>query len=441
MKSDIRATTRRRFVAGGVSLLASYASGATGALKIPTTHNNPDNTGNASNASNASVDYGNATLPRGIRSRRIDTHNQVTLHILEAGFEDPGRPCIVLLHGFPELAYTWRNQLLPLARAGYHVIAPDARGYGLSTAQPVAYSDSLVPYSMFNRVGDVLGLVRALGYEKVAMVVGHDWGGPTAQWCARLRPDVFRSVVSISTPFLREPMLPLNSAARLHAATHPAATANEIDIDTELANLPRPRKHYATYCASPEANENLWHAPQRIHALLREQFYFKSADWDGNKPFPLKSGAASELAKMPTYYIMDLKKGMAETLAEHHPSSGYIAMCQWMTDADLDVYATEFARTGFQGGLNYYRVDADDSLWNEQNIFAGKTIDVPACYIGGAREWGVYQTPGAFQAMSKACTQLRGTHLVPHAGHSIVEEQPDTANQLLIDFLHTFTRS
>jgi pimeloyl-ACP methyl ester carboxylesterase len=135
MKSDIRATTRRRFVAGGVSLLASYASGATGALKIPTTHNNPDNTGNASNAS---VDYGNATLPRGIRSRRIDTHNQVTLHILEAGFEDPGRPCIVLLHGFPELAYTWRNQLLPLARAGYHVIAPDARGYGLSTAQPVA---------------------------------------------------------------------------------------------------------------------------------------------------------------------------------------------------------------------------------------------------------------------------------------------------------------
>jgi len=428
MKSDIRATTRRRFVAGSVSLLASYAGGATRTLQIPTTHNN------------ANVDYGRATLPSGIRSRRIDTHNQVTLHILEAGFEHPGRPCIVLLHGFPELAYTWRYQLLPLARAGYHVIAPDARGYGLSTAQPVAYSDSLVPYSMFNRVGDVLGLVSALGYEKVAMVVGHDWGGPTAQWCARLRPDVFRSVVSISTPFLREPMLPLNSAARLHAATHPAATANEIDIDTELANLPRPRKHYATYSASPVANEDMWRAPQGIHALLREQFYFKSADWVGNKPFPLKSWTASELAKMPTYYIMDLDKGIAQTMAEHHPSADYIAACQWMTEADLDVYATEFARTGFQGGLNYYRVDADDSLWNEQNIFAGKTIDVPACYIGGAREWGVYQTPGAFQAMSKACTQLRGTHLVPNAGHSIVEERADAANQLLIDFLNTIAR-
>jgi len=428
MKSDIRATTRRRFVAGSVSLLASYACGATQTLNTPTTHNN------------ANVDYGRATLPSGIRSRRIDTHNQVTLHILEAGFEHPGRPCIVLLHGFPELAYTWRNQLLPLARAGYHVVAPDARGYGLSASQPVAYSDSLVPYSMFNRVGDVLGLVRALGYEKVAMVVGHDWGGPTAQWCARLRPDIFRSIVSISTPFLREPTLPLNSAAHVHTATHPAVTANEIDIDTELANLPRPRKHYATYCASREANEDMWRAPQGIHALLREQFYFKSADWEGNKPFPLKSWTASELAKMPTYYIMDLDKGIAQTMAEHHPSADYITACHWLTEADVDVYATEFSRTGFQGGLNYYRVDADDALWNEQNIFAGKTIDVPACYIGGASEWGVYQTPGAFQAMNKACTQLRGTHLVPHAGHSIVEEQPDATNQLLIDLLNTIAR-
>ena len=120
-----------------------------------------------------------------------------------------------------------------------------------SAPQPVAYSDSLVPYSMFNRVSDVFGLVRALGYEKVAMVVGHDWGGPTAQWCARLRPDVFRSVVSISTPFFRAPTLPLNTAA------HPRAVGTEVDIDKELAALPRPRKHYATYCASREANENI----------------------------------------------------------------------------------------------------------------------------------------------------------------------------------------
>src|ERR1700728_1265979 len=232
--------------------------------------------GDAGARENDSVEYGRSTLPLGVRSRRVDTNNGVVLHILEAGFEKPGKPCVVLLHGFPELAYCWRNQLLPLARAGFHVVAPDLRGYGLSASKAVAFSDDLLPYSMLNRVGDVLGLVRALGYEQVAAVVGHDWGGPTAQWCARLRPDVFRSVVSISTPFFRAPTLPLNTV------THPKAPNPEDNVDRELAALPRPRKHYATYCASREANEDMWHAPQGIHALLREQFYFKSADWEGN---------------------------------------------------------------------------------------------------------------------------------------------------------------
>ncbi|HWM69296.1 MAG TPA: alpha/beta hydrolase [Steroidobacteraceae bacterium] len=417
MKAQISGTTRRHFLASSLFLLTRHALGATSTNQESTSHDN------------ARVDYGRATLPSGIRSRRVATHNQILLHALEAGFESPERPCVVLLHGFPELAYTWRNQMLPLARAGYYVVAPDARGYGLSAAQPVAHDDSLVPYSMFNRVSDVLGLIRALGQEKVAMVVGHDWGGPTAQWCARLRPDVFRSVVSISTPFLGAPTLPLNTAAR------PADSRSEVDIDKELAALPRPRKRYFRYYASHEANEDMWHPPQGVHDLLRELFYFKSADWEGNEPFPLKSWTASELAKMPTYYIMDLNEGVAQTMAEHQPSSEYIAACRWMTEADLQVYATQFSRTGFQGGLNYYRVDYDEPLWNELNSFAGKTIDVPACYIGGANEWAVYQNPGAFQAMHTVCTQLKGTHLVPKAGHSIVEEKPDSVNQLLIEFL------
>jgi len=228
---EINSPTRRRVLASGLFLLGRHTLGDS-TDPVPAFHEN------------SSVEYGRSTLPDGIRSRRIDTNNRVKLHILEAGFESPRRPCVVLLHGFPELAYTWRNQMLPLARAGYHVIAPDARGYGLSVSQPVVYGDSLVPYSMFNRVSDVLGLIRALGYDKVAMVVGHDWGGPTAQWCARLRPDVFRSVVSVSTPFLHEPKLPLNTAL------DPGVAAPEVNIDKELAELPRPRKHYATYCAS-----------------------------------------------------------------------------------------------------------------------------------------------------------------------------------------------
>jgi pimeloyl-ACP methyl ester carboxylesterase len=195
-------------------------------------------------AINSAVSYGQHTLPVGIRSRRIDNNNGATLHILEAGFQSPKRPCVVLLHGFPELAYSWRNQLLPLAHAGFHIVAPDLRGYGRSTPVPVAFQDDLAPYSILNRVGDVLGLIRAIGYDKAAAVIGHDWGGPTAQWCARLRPDVFRSVVSLSTPFLGTASLPLDTAGE------PMKAEPAVDIDKQLAALPRPRKHYATHSAS-----------------------------------------------------------------------------------------------------------------------------------------------------------------------------------------------
>jgi pimeloyl-ACP methyl ester carboxylesterase len=359
----------------------------------------------------------------------VDTNNGVVLHILEAGFETPGKPCVVLLHGFPELAYCWRNQLLPLARAGFHVVAPDLRGYGLSASKAVSFDDDLLPYSMLNRVGDVLGLVRALGYEKVSAVVGHDWGGPTAQWCARLRPDVFQSVVSMSTPFLRVPGPPLGTAD-----THSNA-APEVEMEKELAALPRPRKHYSWYSATRAANEDMWHASQGVHDLLRELYYFKSADWKGNKPFPLKGWTGPELAKMPTYYIMDLNKGIAATMAEHKPSPAEIAACKWMTEAELLVYSHEFQRTGFQGGLNYYRVLRDVQLDGELNAFSDKTIDVPACYVGGSQEWAVYQSPGAFEGMHSVCTRLRGVHLVDGAGHSIAEEQPEAVNRLLIEFL------
>jgi pimeloyl-ACP methyl ester carboxylesterase len=411
--------SRRRFLQG----LSFFAANSALASKNTMPRSNPGT------RDNDSVSYGRSTLPQGVRSRRVDTNNGVVLHILEAGFETPGKPCVVLLHGFPELAYCWRHQLLPLARAGFHVVAPDLRGYGLSAQKPVAFEDSLLPYSMFYRVGDILGLVRALGHEQVAAVVGHDWGGPTAQWCARLRPDVFKSVVSMSTPFLGGYTLPLGTADG-HSTAAP-----EVDMQKELAALPRPRKHYARYSATREANQDLWHAPQGVHDLLRELYYFKSADWKGNKPFPLKAWTALELAKMPTYYIMDLNQGIAATVAEHQPSSEYIAACKWLTEADLQVYSQEFARTGFQGGLNYYRVEFDPGLDGELNAFADRTIDVPAYYIGGSQEWAVYQSPGSFERMHSVCTRLKGVHLVDGAGHSIAEEQPEAVNRLLIEFL------
>jgi pimeloyl-ACP methyl ester carboxylesterase len=384
----------------------------------------------ASMGRNNEVEYGRDTLGAGIRSRYVDNNNGVRMHVLEAGFEQPGRPCVVLLHGFPELAYSWRNQLLPIAAAGFHTVAPDLRGYGRSVATPVKFDDALLPYSLLNRVSDVLGLVRALGYEQAAAVVGHDWGGPTAAWCALVRPDVFRSVVLVSTPFNGPGELPLGTA------DHPAKRVRAVDMDRELAALPRPRKHYWSYLATRAANEDLWHPPQGVHDLLRAWFYFKSADWKGNNPFPLKSWSAAELAKMPEYYIMDLNETVAETMAAKMPSKAEIAACRWMTEADLEVYGTEYARTGFQGGLNSYRLLKDSRYDAELNSFSNRTIDVPSCYIAGAREWAVYQSPGAFEEMQHgACTQLLGVHLVNGAGHSVAEEQPDPTNRLILEFL------
>jgi pimeloyl-ACP methyl ester carboxylesterase len=385
--------------------------------------------GPVSSRRNEAVLYGKDTLPAGVRSRLVWNNNGLRMHVLEAGFEGPRRPCALLLHGFPELAYSWRHQLLPLASAGYHVLAPDLRGYGLTDRVPVSFEDSLVPYMMLNRVADVLGLVRAMGHETVACVVGHDWGAPTADWCALVRPDVFKSVVYVSTPVGGPPGLPLDTAySRGSAQQH-------VSIEEELADLLRPRKHYWWYSASAGANEDMWHAPQGVHDLLRAMYYFKSADWKGNRPFPLKSWSASELAKMPEYYIMDLHKSIAQTMAEHMPSPQQIAACRWLTDADLNVYASQYIRTGFQGGLNSYRILVDPRSSDEMRAFSGRTVNVPAGFVGGAEDWGVRQVPGAFEGMRTVCTQLVSVELIAAAGHWVAEEQPGRFNEFLLGFL------
>src|SRR6516165_9711951 len=152
--------------------------------------------------------YGNGTLSPGIRSRPIANVNGLTVHILEAGYEAPGRSAVLLLHGFPELAYSWRKIMLPLAAAGYHVIAPDQRGCGRTIGWDDSYDADPDPFRMLNMVRDALGLVFALGYREVAAVVGHDAGAQTAAWSALIRPDVFRSVTMMSVPFAGVPSLP-----------------------------------------------------------------------------------------------------------------------------------------------------------------------------------------------------------------------------------------
>src|SRR3954462_14821732 len=119
-------------------------------------------------------------LPPGIRARILPGVNGLAMHVLEAGFEDRGRPCLLLLHGFPELAYSWRKVMLPLAAQGYHVVAPDQRGYGRTVGGDPAYDGDLAAFRLLNLVRDALGLVTALGHAAVAAVIGHDFGSPVA---------------------------------------------------------------------------------------------------------------------------------------------------------------------------------------------------------------------------------------------------------------------
>ena len=369
-------------------------------------------------------------LPSSIRSRFVDGINGLRMHVLEAGFETRGRPCLLLLHGFPELAYSWRKVMPDLAEAGYHVIAPDQRGYGRTTGWSADYDGDLGPFRMLNLVRDALGLVAAFGYTSVDAVIGHDFGSGVAAWCALVRPDVFRSVVMMSAPFAGPPALPFDTADSA------PAPKREDPVHRELAALPRPRKHYQWYYSTREANVDMHRAPQGVHDFLRAYYHHKSADWKDNKPTPLQSWSATELAKLPTYYVMDLAKTMAETVAIEMPQAAAIAANRWLPDRELAYYSGEYSRTGFQGGLQWYRCGTSAAFVPEMQTWSGRSIDVPSCFIAGKQDWGTYQRPGVFEAMqTRNCSRMIGCHLIEGAGHWVQQEQPAEVGRLLQQFL------
>lgn len=362
-------------------------------------------------------------LPAGLRSRFLDDINGLRVHILEAGYETTGRPCVLLLHGFPELAYSWRKVMPALAAVGFHVVAPDLRGYGRTTGWDGAYDSDLRGFRLLNAVRDALGVVWALGYREVAGVAGHDFGSPVAAWCALVRPDVFRTVTLMSAPFAGPP-------------APPGTPRDAVDIHAALAALDRPRKHYQWYYSTRPADEDMWHCKQGVHDFLRAYYHHKSADWEGNTPHRLAGWTAEELAKMPTYYIMDLDETMPETVAHEMPSPTQIAANRWLPDRELALYAREYTRTGFQGGLQWYRRGTGGLDTSELQLFAGRTIDVPAMFIAGARDWGIYQVPGAFERMQQtACTRMEQCHLIDGAGHWVQQEQPERVIERLLGFL------
>ena len=169
-----------------------------------------------------------SALPDGIRARILPGINGLDIHVLEAGFESKGRPAVLLLHGFPELAYSWRKVMPALAAAGYHAIAPDQRGYGRTTGWDADYDGDLAGFRFMNLVRDAIGVLFALGHRTAEAVVGHDFGASVAAYAALIRPDIFKRMVLMSAPFGGPPPIPFDTRPSTRPASprRPRATTS-----------------------------------------------------------------------------------------------------------------------------------------------------------------------------------------------------------------------
>ena len=358
-------------------------------------------------------------LPAGVESRQIETAQGLSVHFLEAGRADC--PTLLLLHGFPELAFSWRKVMPALAEAGYRVIAPDQRGYGRTTGWAAGYDVDLAPYRMPSLVLDQLALLSALEIGEVHGVIGHDFGSPVAAWSGLIRPDVFRRVVMMSAPFAGPPGF---------------SRGGRRDIEAELAELDPPRKHYQWYYSTEPADADMLQCRQGLRRFLAEYYYLKSGLWGGNDPQPLEGWSAASLARLPNYYVLPRSQTMAEAVAVDAAGEDLARLADWLTDDALAFYCAEFARTGFQGGLNWYRASTSPAEGQSLRLYSGARINVPALFVAGDRDWGIQQTPGALGAMAdRACGDFRGQHLVPGAGHWVQQEDPATVLSALLPFL------
>jgi pimeloyl-ACP methyl ester carboxylesterase len=310
-------------------------------------------------------------------SHRVIDVRGLRMHIAEAGTG----PLVVLLHGFPESWYSWRHQLVALAEAGYHVVAPDQRGYG-GTDAPAEIDQ----YAMPHLVGDVIGLVDALG-EATAVVVGHDWGGPVAWHSAQFRPDVVRGVAVLSVPFRPRGSRPPVSALR--------ALIGE--------------GHYMVYFQQPGvADAELNADPRRT---LRMLLYSASGDAQQHPPIVPAGGG-----------FLDFQQDPAELPA-------------WLTEDDLDTFASDYAKAGFTGGLNWYR--NLDRNWALTAAWHRAPVTPPALYLAGELDL-VLNAPGTREylpAMVEHVPNLRPIQLLPGCGHWTQQERPAEVNAALLAFL------
>jgi pimeloyl-ACP methyl ester carboxylesterase len=322
-----------------------------------------------------------------IKHRKVET-NGIRMHLAEQG----AGPVVVLCHGFPESWYSWRHQLPALAEAGFHAVAPDMRGYG-QTDRP----EAIEAYTLFHLVGDMVGLLDALGAES-AVIAGHDWGAPVAWHAALLRADRFRAVIGLSVPY------------RPRGAVRPTTVMPQTDNAL----------FYQLYFQTPGVAEAELERDPRL--TIRRLSYSGSGD------VPRREGT---IANPEAVGMVPRDGGFLSRTVE--PGT----LPPWLTEADIDFYTQEFGRTGFRGGLNWYR--NIDRNWELLAPFAGARVTVPALYVAGDRDL-VVAFPGMDQLianLSRFVPDLRKTLMLPGCGHWTQQERPKEVSAAMIDFLRS----
>jgi pimeloyl-ACP methyl ester carboxylesterase len=319
-----------------------------------------------------------------IQHRTIEA-NGIRMHLAEEG----SGPLVVLCHGFPESWYSWRHQLPALAAAGFHAVAPDMRGYGATDAP-----DAIDRYTLLHLVGDVIGILDALGAE-TAVLVGHDWGAPVAWHAALLRPDRVRGVVGLSVPY------------------RPRGTAPPTSVMPQTDEAMFYQLYFQTRGVAEAELE------RDVRGTLRRFLYSFSGE-----------GFPSVSVRSPFGGAMVAKKGgvLDGTVAPE-------MLPGWISEADIDVFAGEFSHAGFRGGLNWYR--NIDRNWELLAPYAGARVMVPALYVAGDHDL-VVAFPGMDQLianLSRFVPELRGTSILPGCGHWTQQERPTEVTDAILSFL------
>lgn len=314
-----------------------------------------------------------------IRQRLIRA-NGIRMRITEAG----QGPLVVLLHGFPELAHSWRHQLPALAAAGYHAVAPDQRGYGGTDAPADVES-----YDIRHLTDDVVGLLDALG-EDTAVVVGHDWGSPVAWHAALFHPARFRAVAALSVAYTGRPPVP------------PLTIFRQIAGDGFF---------YILYFQQPGVAEA--ELERDVRRTMRVFLHAISGEATIDPAVWLKGRDAAFLDGLP------------------EPK----ALPGWLSEGDLDFFTREFERTGFRGGLNWYR--NFDRNWQITAALAGARVEQPALFMAGDRDPVLTFTP--LEPMRELVPNLRRTTLLPGCGHWTQQERPAEVSAALIEFLRSLS--